>query len=546
MTGKSAFQVARLLALCILVSLIALPAAGVPKDRSGTQPAKFFNHVSSGVATRYFVAHPDQAPADLQARFREVAGAISNSTTVTSAAHTPAGDVFNRDGTGLPQNEESVSVCKKRNNVVLGGTNDYRGLLDPMENFTGWHLSTNGGDSVAAEGLLPPVRIAGKPTPSGGDPVDVLGDSCAAFAASLNYDPIDPFGKPNGIGLYRSNVRTLKRCPGGSSPACWPTRRAVAVAPPGHFFDKEWFDKDTSGSAGEVIWTAFADFAIDDNAPLGFTSARIRAVRCKADLSTCTKPILISGDDLDTQFADVTIGRDGRTYITWSEVRGELEGTPQTFIHKMRVAPPGSTNFGPERIIYRERKAIPFGGFLHANDFRIATYPKNEVAIINGRPRVFVVWDACTARVLDTICEEARVKLSYSNNLGRTWTRPKTVSNGGENYFPAIVRDPGKNRLAITYFSNQADPIFHNRQDVELVTVGMRGGVTNRQRITRPSNESEADPILGGSFIGDYIETDVRRGTAYVHFNANYRSIRLLGLGLPVPQQDNYLSKARL
>jgi hypothetical protein len=135
---------------------------------------------------------------------------------------------FNQDIVGFPQNEETVTVCGFQPNVVLGGTNDYRGMLDSQQNFTGWHLSLDGGSSLANEGLLPPVEIAGSPVPSGGDPVKASDDNCNLYAASLNYDPLDPFGQPNGIGVYRSEPETLAFCLGGSDPSCWPTRRAVA------------------------------------------------------------------------------------------------------------------------------------------------------------------------------------------------------------------------------------------------------------------------------------------------------------------------------
>jgi len=49
-----------------------------------------------------------------------------------------------------------------------------------------------------------------------------------------------------------------------------------------------------------------------------------------------------------------------------------------------------------------------------------------------------------------------------------------------------------------------------------------------------------------GLYIGDYFEVFARRGVAYVHYNANYRLVRVLGLGIPVRQQDNYLTKAHL
>lgn len=61
--------------------------------------------------------------------------------------------------------------------------------------------------------------------------------------------------------------------------------------------------------------------------------------------------------------------------------------------------------------------------------------------------------------------------------------------------------------MEVAYYTNRFDPVFHNRQDVELVELNAAtSAVTDRQRLTSLSNESEADPLLGGLFIGDYIE----------------------------------------
>src|SRR5919204_781255 len=376
---------ARWVLLALLgATIVALPAAGAPKGKLAPN-AKLLAHVSQSVAARFWAEHPSQAPDQLQQRFREL-NALQSRSSAPTPAPTAVSGLFNLDGDGLPQNEESVTVCSSAN-VVLGGTNDFRGLLDPESNFTGWHLSTDGGATVANEGLLPPVIVRGTATPSGGDPVDVADGACNLYAGSLNNDPVDPFHRHNGIGVYKSKPATLTSCPGGSAPSCWPVRRAVAQAPDGHFYDKEWIDVGPSGSAGTVVWVVFSDFTINDSAPLGFTGAKIKAVRCNTALTFCTAPILISGTDKDVQFGDVTIGPDGRTYITWSQIQGELEQTAQTFVHKIRVAQPGSTSFGPTHVIHRETKAIPFGGFLHANDFRVATYPENEVTMVGGQPR---------------------------------------------------------------------------------------------------------------------------------------------------------------
>jgi hypothetical protein len=538
-----------LLAIGLLIALAAtLPAAGAPKERMVVAGQKL-GHLSQVMTTRYWAANPDLAPAGIAERLEEAAAAPAAAARGRGAK--AAGDVFNADDTGLPQNEESVTVCGTNNDIVLSGTNDYRGLLDPQGNFTGWHFSLDGGRSLANEGLLPAVPLISDPgveIPSGGDPAEASDEGCSLFAASLAYDPFDPFSNPNGIAVYRSDANTLNSCPGGADPSCWPVRRLVAEGTPPHFLDKEWFDVGESGDAGEVVWVTYSDFLQTGPGGLDFT-ASIKAVRCDADLLACTDPIDISTIDPDVQFSDVTIGQDGRTYITWARIDGELEETAQTFTIKMRIAEPGSIVFGPEKTVYVEDLAIPFGGVLHANDFRIATAPKNEVVMIGNTPRVFVVWDACAERPLDTICVEPLIKLSYSDDDGDSWTGPLTVSRRGDNYFPTIAsnQDPNRPRLALAWFSNANDRIFHNQQDIQFLSLNPQNPRVGRpDTLTRPSNEPEADPLLGGFFIGDYIEVDAVGRRAYVTFNANYRQVPFLGAGTPLPQQDNYLIRTNL
>ncbi len=523
-------------------------SSGSGQASPASTTVKASQHLSNSVAARQYLMHPEDAPDEVRPRYEAAAKAIAQAKSAPSTGSTASPAVsgllrFNSDSVGLPQNEESVSTCWDRPDVVLGGTNDYRGLLNPKGNFTGWHLSTDGGKSLANEGLLPTVGVFGAQVPSGGDPVNVATPDCThLYAGSLNYDPFHS-GKPSGVGVYRTTPQRLAACSGGDDPSCWPVRRAVAQTnQKNHFLDKEWMAVGRSGAAGRVVWVTYSDF--DLSGPVGFNGGSIKAVRCTEDLSTCTKPILISGSDADVQFSDVTIDATGRTYITWSQITGELEGTPQTFIHKLRVAEPGSTSFGPARTVYRETRAIPFGGVLHANTFRIATYPKNTVKIVNGKPRVFVTWDACRIRLLDNICEDAQVKLTYSDDLGRSWSGPQVVSAGDENYFPTISKDPNDAAVALSYYTNRFDRVFHNRQDVELLTIDSRGvSVKSRTRVTPFSNESEADPLLSSFFIGDYFEVAVAKDRTYVHFNANYASIRLLGMGEPIPQQDNFLAR---
>jgi hypothetical protein len=554
-------KVFKKLALLITVGLaiglvVSVPATGKATFKQVSQ--KFLAHLSGAPATRYYASHPDLAPAPLKARFQALQDIKKSGYRKGPITSPPQNDRMNDDTQGLPQNEESVAVCHQKTSFLLEGTNDYRGLLDPEFNFTGWHWTNSGVHHLTNEGLLPHIVLSDGVTtrPSGGDPVDVcrsISGVNTLYAGSLNYDPVDPFGQTSAIGAYMTLPGTLDTCPGGSSDLCWPTSIAVAESAPGHFLDKEWMDVGDTGD-GDHVWVTWSDF--DNNQPCCF--ADVMASRCLADLSSCSTPIQIDDPvvDEDIQFSDVTIGKDGRTYITYAQIEGEIEGTAQTFTVKLRIGDAGCQTlgcFGPIQTVKALDLAIPFGGFLQADDFRVATVPKSTVKILDdGTPRIFVVWDQCKARPLDTICEEPRVQMRYSDDDGATWSDVKTISKTGVDrvdYFPSIADDRKNDKVVVAWFTNRLND-YNNAQDIEMVTIDAdTGDVTKRQIVTTNSlmpNEPEADPLLGGFFIGDYIEVAAHSGQAYIGYNMNIREVPLapeFGGGQAVHQQDNYLTQ---
>jgi hypothetical protein len=291
-----------------------------------------------------------------------------------------------------------------------------------------------------------------------------------------------------------------------------------------------------------VVWVTYTDFAISGDT----ASATIKAIRCTADLSTCGAPVAISDGTTDVQFSDVTVGPDGRTYVTWTQINTDSSFN-ETFVIKLRVAEPGSTTFGPERVVTTELQPMGFNGFLHADSFRVATYPKSDVKMVGGKPRVYVVWESCLTRPVGVSCEYPRIRMTFSDSFGAGWSTPTTLSTDGDNYFVTLSADPGGANLAVAYWTSRFDPTFNSRQDVELLTVSPAGAVLKRQRLTNPSNDPQADTYLGGFFIGDYIEVTAQGGQALVGINANYRKERFgLDPGQPVAQQDNYLLHATL
>src|SRR4051812_17369565 len=126
----------------VMRRVIAMSAVGVATVTalalvSGTGGAGassgMLNGPSSIVGVRYYLAHPDAAPASLRAQFESANRALASGRTSASAAEAGSArtvmHVFNRDTEGLPQNEEAVSACTRNSRRVISGTNDYRGIV---------------------------------------------------------------------------------------------------------------------------------------------------------------------------------------------------------------------------------------------------------------------------------------------------------------------------------------------------------------------------------------------------------------------------------
>lgn len=525
---------------------------GAPGTGAGAS-ANVLNGPSSVVGIRYYLAHPSAAPAELRPQFRAASGTLRAAQhrvgASPAARYRKVAHVFNRDTTGLPQNEEAVSACPHNPRLVISGTNDYRGLIDAQGNFTGWYFSRNSGRRVDNEGLLPAVTSsAGDVIPSGGDPTFDFSTDCRdVYGASIDYGSGSLGATPSVEAVYRSTPGRLHSCPqGGASgtlthPACWPGRRIVATAAPGHFIDKDWMTTG-SGRGGNYVWVAFDDLSAF-NAEGNEESGVVEIVRCTRDLGTCSRPIPLSTGQKVAEYPTVTVGPDGRTYVTWGEFFGDsFIGPAQR--GWVAVADPGSLTFH-KHPIYKENQVVRAQELLHANDFRVGTMFKNTVTMVHGHPEILATWERCKLHVADQFCEEAEIQLSRSADLGRTWTRPRTISAGGDNIFPYLDTDPVTHQAVGVWYTNRFDPVFHNRQDVELVRLGATGRVQHRTRVTKISDETESDPVLGGAFIGDYIQVDAVAGTAYVAYNANIKHEKLFGAGVPIPQQDNYLVRVR-
>ncbi|HEX5879243.1 MAG TPA: hypothetical protein VF468_13155, partial [Actinomycetota bacterium] len=110
----------RWIVLALLLGLVALPAGAVPKP---TKPNSALTHMSQSVAVRAWLNDPSQAPEQYRGRFEAMQDAVTGARRARSAqARSVFLDRFNRDVDGLPQNEESVGVCRSNSRYVLEGT----------------------------------------------------------------------------------------------------------------------------------------------------------------------------------------------------------------------------------------------------------------------------------------------------------------------------------------------------------------------------------------------------------------------------------------
>lgn len=574
----------------LILSLPVSPSSGLRQGKYTYNPPPLQDHiagVSQSAYLSYYLQHPEQATAELRPAVAALLNADSGfaqddgGSSALSEDAVIANGRFNKEDGGptrsMPQNEESVTFCANNTNEVLMGTNDYRGIF-AGGNMTGWHFSTNGGASVLNEGLMESVNTGSTDVPSRGDPVVrslPASSGCNYYAAGIAVNA-NGSNLPSAIAVYSSNSAALTTC----SPSCWPQKLAVASSNT-DFLDKEWMDVGSDGAGGNVLWVAWTRF---QNYGGAGGHSPIEASRCIIQggsglVSSCTAPLAVSPTTADGQYPYVTMAPDGRVYITWIEVSTGPSGDIFTIF--MRSAAPGSVALSDAVIVYQEQHALGFNTTLSQNDFRITTIPVATVLDLGSTNRLYITWAFCQqavrVSVVDT-CRDADIKVSQADD-GQPFTAPTVIAQPGSQYFPSIDADNAQQRILLAFYSNQADPWNHRQQimiangppdlsslavtainpkfqhgdldcDHFVGIIDMIRGLLDIGGVTPlppgcpvDLNEPDADPFLGGLFIGDYIEVTAENGLAYIGYTANFTKLNFLGTGPALYQQDNYLAK---
>lgn len=468
--------------------------------------------------------------------------------------------VFNNDTWPLPQNETTIAIDPKNANRIVGGYNDYRGLVNG-NNMTGWSISTNGGATVAKDGQLPAVDVLGTTVPSQGDPAVAVDKNGNFFLGSLQFD-VSGQTSTNGVTVFRSPAfgsatgLFAASCTGGTDPNCWPTVKVVAADNTcdftgGHFNDKDYIAVDRSSSAASgsvyVVWTLFG---CSDG------SSAIQLVKCSNDLSTCTAPMVLESAGPGSSFVQLshlTVGPTGKVYVTWGNHSFDptTGAETQALIRLRVITPTASTSsvgtVGPLQTVHTETAPIPFGGAPYPALFRTATYPKVGV---RGN-RAIIVWDRTTGpgTLFNFFYLGSEIVAKFTDNDGASFSKIQTVSTGsGQHYQPTICVASPSGQVVVGYASHQNDPTWSHLQDWYVARSSTGAQPYVPLRVTPVSNDTSADPYLAGFFIGDYPEVACQGNLGYLHYTANYakKPGNLYGFSGGIRQQDTFIARFTL
>jgi hypothetical protein len=538
----------------------------------------------------------------------------SSPLTVNSGCGTAFGTRFNREPAAgtlfnpipLPQNEETIDAVVGGGltgaDLVVEGANDYRGIFGPSVAFggslTGYYVHRSGTNCAPQfEGGAPSV-----PDPFGGSDLLGFGDPVVAIDPSTRGTVFEADVRFNEDATVIAVQRTTKAnlinasttvCPDGThntdaaARACWPTGVVLnplptLALPDGtqllYLNDKPHMTVDGRASgtgAGNVYVTATEfDFLTGAEFGLGIpTPSRIWLASCTNALTSCSSPTLISGSDLGTQFSHVSVRPDGIVTVSYADFIPTSSTSFKVDIKFVTCNPasaPATPSCSPPRLVATETN--PLSGdstALSSQDFRVPTYPKHDHRINGANIETFMVWDRCHVNPYTVVvtspptyvCPKSEIRMAESVNptgaTSGTWSTPATIDAAApkDQFFSWIKTERTTNTVSIAYYTAEAD-YFSHRVAVKLAQILPLGTAPELPApatiLTSQTNDPAADPVLAGTFFGDYIgvvgvaatvnATAVHRAYVGFTYNVSDRSGAYAG-PTSHAEQNNHVSR---
>ncbi|MFN2599308.1 MAG: sialidase family protein, partial [Pyrinomonadaceae bacterium] len=404
-------------------------------------------------------------------------------------------DVSNECG---PQSETYITLNSANAKMLAAGSNEIFRL--PMRGY----YSAKGGASWGGVDLpLPPAQ--------GANGIDFGSDPTLAFDTSGNlfYGYIVVFFG-NGNGVNGSEMAVARSTDGGKTYSS--VNFFSYESGSNHFNDKPMITTDTNAGSRfrDNVYIAW------DAATGGSTSGGVRVAASRDHGATFT---VTRADDPKGQGhaigASPAVAPDGTLYVAWNDYGANTIA--------FNRSTDGGQTWGAQSVV--ATKSLPFDIAIPAESFRGAlVYPTLDVDRSNGphRGRIYCSWmDRTSAGTTD-------IFMSYSDNGGKFWTAPKTVTDqfvvpvDRFNHWMSV--DPTSGDVYVSFYDTRNDRTGLRYETDVYLSQSKDGGATwlpNVRVTSTGSNEHDCngafpcDGINYGNQQGDYEGVVAYGGYAY-------------------------------
>jgi hypothetical protein len=378
----------------------------------------------------------------------------------------------NEDGNSPNDTQSETSlVLGSDNNIVAAYNDSFYANSNPSQ-YTGYSVSTDGGNSFTDQGRLPHTGV---PQGDLGDP-SLARDNVTGriYLVTLSFDFTI-------LNVYHSddNGATFSLPVNGA---------------PGHssaFFDKEWMAVDNAAGAGQgTVYLVVRDFGGGNGIYL------TRSTDQGQTFNTNWVQIADAGGG-NVQGAWVTVGPDHTVYAFWFDNVTAAESI------KMRKSTDGGQTFGPA-VTVATLRTTGVNGDLNLGGFRSNSFPQAVVNPANNN--IYVTFDDKGSGT-----DRADVFFTQSTDGGATWQTPVKVNDDGtttDQWQPALAVTPTGNYVGVFWYDRRNDP--SNNLIDRYGSVGTVAGDTvvfgPNMRIS-DTNFPPAfghDPAINSVYMGDY------------------------------------------
>jgi hypothetical protein len=471
--------------------------------------------------------------------------AASDALAATSPCVGSNGSRFNLEprANAVVQAAQSVAVLPNRAaagiDLIVATATDERLLATFPDAFYVQRTTANCAPDL--EGGLPPITTVLDKFVSVGTPIAAADPAHDAFfIADLRFGTTTD---DNGVGIERAsaaNFLDTAKCPKGTQSAgsagCFTTGTVFNITMLNAFLTHPHIAVDqraTGTGAGDV-------YAVVTQAdPNNTLHSGISMMACRNVDVSCSKSIVISGSDLEGDFAWVQVRTDGSVTVSYRNTK--FPGVNPEDIKFVNCIPNGAPNppTCSAPVLVAHEKTPIFASFIGDVPMEDFLYPKHAHRLESDGKTVttFLVYDRCNVPVINfghvqDFCPKTDVAVTTSSDGGKTWSpvAPVTTS-GGQQFFGVVATDESTKTVNIAYFSTENDS-FQQRPQVFLAqvtpgttTVGAAHLLTSASadvQATSPLLTDNAPPGFGDRIaLATFGTGTIGQSRAYVSFTWN-------------------------